>query len=368
MDSSKVETKPLPFSQFLESVWQSGKTDVGLSGFIEPKVSVVELDTSGSDLLHGFEQVGLHPKTRLKCGTFLFPFGCSDLEAHAGVIVDGVDCTGKGYFLAVFNSCDRPTCEICFKNGWARRGGYKIALRLKGFEKYGEVYHIIASVPPSDYDLPYAVQCENTRKALLKRHVIGGEMTVHAVRGDKRKFSLHFHVLGFIENHFYDRCRHCVGADCSKCSGFEGLTNRLRKGEGKKKGDGYIIKVLEQRKKSFSSDEPNIGGTAFYQLTHASVLKGVERFHVWTWFGVCGYNKEHVEVEVKQKGCLICRQVLVKHVYTGSRPLSDFKQGGSLRESLFDVVEDGVRVFEESGGESCKSPSVNMRDCVDRDV
>jgi len=364
MGSSKSQR----FSEFLESIWRSGNEQVGLSGLLEPKISP-KVELAVDDGLHGFEQVGLHPKTKWDCGTYAHHLACTDIEAHVGVKVDGVDCTGKGYGFAIFHSCDKPTCCVCFRDGWARRGSQKIEKRLEAFsKKYGEVYHIIASPSPSDYDLPFDVICENTRKALAKRHVIGGCMIVHAVRVDKRKFSIHFHCLAFIENNYYDKCRHCVGADCHKCDGFEGLTMRLRKGDSHKKGDGYIIKVLSKRNKSYISDKPNIGGTAFYQLTHASVLKNVERFHVWTWFGVCGYNKNHDDVEVKKKVCLVCGQDLVKHAYTGSRPLSDFKRGGSLLNCLLDVVEDGVRVFAEIGGGSYESPSANMRGGIDKDV
>jgi hypothetical protein len=363
-----VDNSKQRFSEFLETVWRSGNSDVGLSGLLEPKVSS-KVELAVDDGLHGFEQVGMRPRTNRKCGTYAHQMACLDVEAHAGVTVDGVDCTGKGYAVTVFHSCDKPSCSVCFRDGWARRGSQKIALRLKAFtEKYGEVYHIVASPDKRDYDLPYDVICENTRKAVAKRFVIGGCMIVHAVRKDKRVFSIHFHILGFIKAGYYDKCRHCVGADCHKCDGFEGLTRRLRKGEGKKKGDGYLIKVLEKRNKSYTSDEPNVGGTAFYQLTHASVLKNVERFHVWTWFGVCGYNKEHVDVEVEKKVCPICKKDLGKYVYTGSRPLSDFKHGASVRVCLFDVVEDGVKVFSEVGSGSYRSPSVNMRDGIDRDV
>ena len=367
MGSLKTEQS---FSEFLESIWRSGQSDVGLSEFAEPKVSS-KVELTVDDGLHGFEQVGLHPKTKWDCGTYLHHLACSDLDAHAGVVVDGVDCTGKGYGFPIFRSCDKPTCEKCFRDGWARRGGYKIALRLKAFTaQYGEVYHIIASIPPSDYDLPYDVQVENTRKALAKRHVIGGLTMPHAVRGDKRKFSMHFHCLAFIEKGYYDGCRHCVGADCHKCDGFEGLTMRLNKGDGKRKGDVYIIKVLSQRNKSYTSDEPNVGGTAFYQLTHASVLKNVNRFHVWTYFGVCGYNKRHADVVVKKKVCLICAKGLSKYAYTGSRPMSDFKgiSAGRLQDCLIDVEENGVRVYREIGSEDCKPSPFGVGDGIGRNV
>jgi len=350
------------FSEFLETVWQSGKSDVGLSGFMEPKVSS-KVELAVDDGLHGFEQVGMRPRTNLKCGTWRHPFGCSDVKAHAGKIVDGVDCTNKVYMPSVFHSCDKPTCKICFRDGWARRGSHKIESRLEFFsKKYGEVFHIVASPDPSTYDLPYEVQLEHTRVALAKRLVVGGCMIVHAVRKDKRKFSIHFHVLGFIKAGYYDKCRCCVGADCHKCEGFEGLTRRLRK------ADGFLIKVLEKRKKSYFSDKPNIGGTAFYQLTHASVLKNVVRFHVWTWFGVCAYNKGAVEEEVKPMVCLICGQDLHKHAYTGSLPLTVFKRGFSLKVCLFDAEEEGERVFTEVSSDSYKSPSANLRDGIDRDV
>lgn len=344
------------FSEFLERIWRSGNEQVGLSG-LESLGAVVssKVELAVEDPLHEWEQVGSRPKTNSKCQTWKWLQGCSDVEAHKGKIVDGVDCSNKVYMPLVVHSCDKPTCELCFRD-WARRGSQKIDRRLVFFSKrYGEVFHVVASPDPSTYGLPYEVQFERHIVALKKRYMIGGCSIVHAVRKDKRKFSIHFHVLGFFEAGYYDKCRRCVGANCYKCDGFEGLTRRLRKGDGDKKGDGFLIKVLEKRNKSYYSDKPNIGGTAFYQLTHASVLKGVERFHVWRWWGVCAYNKGGIEEgEVKPLGCLICGQDLHKHVYTGSRPLSVFKRGFSLKTCLYDAEEDGVRVFREMGGEDMR--------------
>ena len=72
------------------------------------------------------------------------------------------------------------------------------------------------------------------------------------------------------------KCRHCRDKICigngnfNRCNGFEAGTRRLNV------NDGYIVKVLGSRKTIF--------GTAWYQLNHASVKKGVSRFHVATWF------------------------------------------------------------------------------------
>ena len=100
-----------------------------------------------------------------------------------------------------------------------------------------------------------------------------------------------FHCLGFVRGG-YSRCLSCPNGDfpslgvCGGCDGFEAVTRRLNLGytdaKGRRhEGDGYLVKVLGERK--------TVGGTAWYQLNHASVKVGVERFHVATWWGVVSY-------------------------------------------------------------------------------
>lgn len=108
--------------------------------------------------------------------------------------------------------------------------------------------------------------------------------------------------------------------------------------------DGYLVKVLAERKTVF--------GTAWYQLNHASVKRGVKRFHVATWWGVCSYRKLKVTVEYKKSVCPICQHELVEHLYCGRKRdvldvLSSDRSSCGKREFLADLEEDGRRVWVE---------------------
>jgi hypothetical protein len=350
------------FSDFLESIWQSSKSDVGLSGFMEEKVSSTELEVLGYDPISGFQYVGMEEATRANCGKPMFLNGCSDGEAHKGVVVDGVLCTGKSFMQIVLNSCDRPTCKVCL-NSWKVRLANKIGSRLFELSKrFGKVEHITVSPPKKDYGLPFEVLRRKAEAVALSRGV-SGNMIVHAFRGHSRRsttFSIHFHVMGFVEGGF-DRCRSCVHkrGDCKVCDGFKG---RQVRGFAK---DGYIVKVLSERQnvhaKYLDKGEtfrPNVVGTLVYELGHATVLRGVKRFHVSVWFGKCAYSNAKVKVVVKKRCCPICGQELVKHVYRGSLPLSVFKRSGGVKECLYDTVVNDERVFVEVGSSGYPSSSV----------
>ena len=80
-------------------------------------------------------------------------------------------------------------------------------------------------------------------------------------------------------------------------------------------------------------------GTAWYQLNHASVKKGVVRFHVATWFGNCSYRKLKVTAEMRKSVCPICQHDLVKMRYHGSKlDVWMLSYGGGF---FADFVEEG---------------------------
>jgi len=121
--------------------------------------------------------------------------------------------------------------------------------------------------------------------------------------------------------------------------GFEGRTRRAFD------KDGYIVKVLGKRK--------TVGGTAWYQLNHASLVNGVNRFHVATWFGVCSYRRLKVTVEYKKNVCPICRHDLLEIRYLGGKRSVSDCYGSSVglcgkRDSYEDYEEDGRVVWAES--------------------
>ena len=96
--------------------------------------------------------------------------------------------------------------------------------------------------------------------------------------------------------------------------------------------------------------------TAWYQLNHASIKRGVKRFHVATWFGVCSYRKLNVKVEKKKSFCPICGKELLKLHYLGVRRI--VKERGSP-----DYVGSFVDDLVDSDGSPnwCEAPSGSYR-------
>lgn len=260
-----------------------------------------------------FQPVGRGVKSSEFCGVHRGFKVCKDVEAHRGVVKGGVDYTGKIVVRHKHWWCTKPSCPVCFIRGWAVREARFFERRLDLAVKrgFGKVEHVIVSVPSEDYGLHDKVLREKVREALKARGVFAGGRIYHHFRIDRErdvlKVGRHYHVLGFVEGGF-DVCRNCVHSgrdECRRCSGFKG---REMKGYER---DGYIVKVTDERVTVF--------GSAWYQLNHASVKLGIERFHAVTWFGKMGYNnfksvKFDLKAEVK---CPICEGEMVDCRYDG---------------------------------------------------
>lgn len=303
----------------------------------------VESDSDVEPLENGwgsfgdYQLVGNGVKTNEFCGKYMSLKGCLRVDLHNLITLDGVNFKGKVFRRLVHSWCDKPSCPICFKHGWAVREAGKIEGRLaEASKRFGQVEHIACSVPLTDYGLSYEALRKKAVNVLYGVGVIGGVMLLHAFRYDLRKhwyWSPHFHVLGFIFGG-YSRCRHCKGGDCYACDGVEGKCYKAYR------ENGYIVKVFGERR--------NVFGTAWYQLNHASVRVGVRRFHVATWFGVCSYRKLKVTVERRKALCPICQHELESLRYFGGknfvvdRSSPDFK-----REFFADYEEDGRPVWFE---------------------
>ena len=293
-----------------------------------------------------YELVGHGEMTNSECGVFKKFMGCLNVELHNGVRWFYPDLPKDAVFVkSVYHSCDKPTCPVCFKYGWAVRQATRMEARLKeAARRFGLVEHIVASVPHNEYGLSLEALRERAVKILASRGVIGGSMIFHGFRYRNRRMAWktglpvgwfwnpHFHVLGFIGGEGYGKCRNCkyqvekTYEKCRGCDGFEGVTRR----EFEK--DGYIVVVLGKRK--------TIGGTAWYQLNHSSIKRGVKKSHAATWFGVCSYRKLKLingkDVGVKHK-CPICACDLVRVRYLGVfSELSISRRGEIL--SMFDAI------------------------------
>jgi len=274
-----------------------------------------------------YQVVGNGVVTNEKCGTFSTHSGCLRGDLHEGVKLNGVDCSGKGFFRVVLNSCHRASCPVCYES-WGGREAHKIEGRLlEASKQYGLVEHFIASVPPERYGLSFDACRKFILKALGVRGIFGGCMIFHFFRWNKyHKFwyrSPHFHVLGFVKGG-YARCRACVDKKCEgrnreflKCDGFESLTRRCFE------SDGVIVKVAEDRY-GVKGKRRSVFDTAQYQLSHASIRTDAKRANAVFWFGVVSYRRFKFKVEKRRVLCPICESELVKVRYVGVVGLENF--------------------------------------------
>ena len=321
-----------------------------------------EPEVQNSWFSHGeYILVGHGKQTNEKCGTFLSYYGCLREDLHNLVTLDGYDYHGKGFAKKVFRSCDRPECPICFKRGWAVTAAGRIERRIREAEKrFGKALHIVVSVPDADFGLTYESLQKKVVKVMSDRGIIGGCKIFHAFRyansAESRRrnvpcgwfFSPHFHVLGFIGGSGYGHCRNIADfpVKCKACSGFEGVTRRCYDKEGGRSGSGYIVKVLAERK--------TIGGTAWYQLNHASVRRGSKNSHVASWFGCCSYHKLKIingdlDVGVKFSKCPICGEDLVRLRFLGDFSKLNVSRAGDIVD-LYDEVGNPLWEVRSSKG------------------
>jgi len=202
-------------------------------------------------------------------------------------------------------------------------------------KRFGQVEHIVCSVPVRDYGLGYDVLRHRVVKVLRDRGVIGGVLIFHGFRYSLREWwywSPHFHVLGFIAGGY--RCRGCKRKCFKGCEGFDNRNYRCYE------KDGYVVKVLGKRK--------TIGGTAWYQLNHSSIDITKKRFHVSTLFGVVSYRKLKIESGGSRRYvCPVCGHNLEKLRYVGDVK-EIFCWHGALREDC--VKRDFFDFYENERG------------------
>lgn len=208
-------------------------------------------------------------------------------------------------------SCDKPSCQVCYKFGWAVREGRKVGARFEEASKrYGVVDHFSASVPLDWFQLSYKALVKRVLKACSDRGVIGGCLIFHRDRFNWVNncrvpyWSFHFHILGFAPDR--QKCRDCKKVCFRGCGGF--IDRNYRIGER----DGCVFKVLGQRK--------TVEGTAWYTLNHSSYRVDMKRSNVVRWFGVCSYRRLKVKIEKRKEGCPACGEELIKLLYFGSDP------------------------------------------------
>ena len=324
----------------------SGKPSVSKASNVLPAVLEDDFDdepVESSNFSFGdFQLVGHGEVTNENCGRFSgYYYGCLRTELHDKITLAGKNFTGKVYGKPFFHSCDKPSCPVCYRYGWAVREAKRIEARLlEASKRFGLVEHIVATFPPKYYHLTYKRLRLKAVEILKCRGVVGGCLIFHGFRFNLRQcwyWSPHFHSLGFILGG-YGKCRGCRDAHTLACKGCGGWLDRHYRAFEK---DGCIVKVKGKRKKSYYGNKPNIFGTAWYLLHHASVKKGVKRFHVVTWFGNCSYRKLKVTAEYRKSVCPVCQHDLVKIGYGGVKRFVTNRNSPSFRRVLFEDMDEG---------------------------
>ena len=93
---------------------------------------------------HGdFQLVGHGEVTNDFCGKFLSYKGCLRADLHNLITLDGKNFKGKVFTRRVHHWCNKPSCPVCFKSGWAVREAGNIEARLaEASKRFGLVEHI----------------------------------------------------------------------------------------------------------------------------------------------------------------------------------------------------------------------------------
>lgn len=288
--------------------------------------------------------VGRGVKSSTLCGVHVGYNVCKDVEAHKGIVKNGVDYTDTIGVRHRHLWCKNAGCYICFIRGWSTARARKIEARLSlAVEReYGVVEHIVVSAPQEAYGLSEYVLRKKARAVLASCGIVAGVSIFHGFRVNKERMVLawgsHYHVLGFVDGG-YDRCRECKGGDCYACDGIQGKLYRAYR------ENGWIVRILDKRE--------TVYGTSWYLLHHSTLRLGVKRFHAITWFGRCAYNnfktKGLIDCKAEIK-CFICGGEMVKCFYTGK--LSFAKNVGDADyEPFFAVpVSESDNFIEVVGG------------------
>jgi hypothetical protein len=213
------------------------------------------------------------------------------------------------YIKKVKDNCKRAECPICYKS-WLRESTQNTVKRINSGapNKRAKSIHVTISPPKSEYKAfkfkdSYLKIRRKAIRLLKKAGMQGGALIYHPYREIKSKklwyFSPHFHTAGY------------------------GWINSSEV----YKSTNLIVKNHRVRK--------SLGGTVYYQLSHAGVKKG---HHVITWYGCLSWKRLRLPKEKADKEkCPICGNILRPVIYRGigDNPLADT----DIKELYTDSIE-----------------------------
>jgi hypothetical protein len=258
-----------------------------------------------------YSPVGRGPVTNSECGRHRFYEKCTTPELHRG------EFENKDVWHNFCKSCGRPSCNRCFKYGWAVREANNIDSRFLTAEDvlgfpYLSVEHCQASVPNSDYGLSYEDLSGRAILVLKGSGGLGGNIIFHPFRKDyvvrDLVFSPHFHSLCYLKDNY--KCRSCGHLKCSGkmrlycgfkglCDGFEQVTRRAHV------GDGWIVS-LAKNERGVVEKRKSLFGTSWYQLEHSGLKVDSVRFQIVKWWGNLNYGKLKTVRHRLEYKCVAC--------------------------------------------------------------
>lgn len=288
-----------------------------------------------------FQLIGHGKQTNQYCGQYVGLKVCLNVDLHGLMRLDGKSYVGKIARRIVHNSCNRPSCPVCYVS-WVMRTARKMAFILgEASKQFGRVEHLSCSVPVKDYGLSYKESRSKAIKVLKSRGVIGGSLIFHGARFNRIKgwhFSPHWHSLAFLLDGY--KCRCCDHKNnCVKgCGGLDDVNWQ------KYQVDKWYVKILSPFSKS-----RNVRKTASYELGHCTVRVDSRHSRVVSYFGVVSYRKFKISDEVRAKWktdnverCWICGYELKRGEYVGVKPfVVDRNSFEFQRDSEVDYLENG---------------------------
>jgi len=187
---------------------------------------------------------------------------------------------------------------VCYKS-WLVKTTEKMVDRIEGGKPstHRKPIHVTVSPAPSEWDKFKTLDGfrKLRRKAIKisKQAGIKGGCTVpHPYRENRKthlwRWSPHIHVIGY-----------------GWVTGTKQIYNKT----------GWIVQNHRIRK--------TVGGTAYYQLTHAGIRQGI---HAVSWFGILSWkNLKRDPMRAEPETCPICGNRLRAVIYlgTGDNPMSD---------------------------------------------
>ena len=286
--------------------------------------------------------VGRGPPRSSFCGKHKAWWKCDEVDLHTG------EFAGKDIWHNQVMGCHSPSCCVCFKYDWAVLEANRIESRFfTAQDKLGipvtSIEHCIGSTPKRDYKSSFDAMCLKATSAFVVSGATGGVIIFHSHRKDLKRrdlyFSPHFHglvVLGGIHGG-YSRCRSCVKVGCCwDCDGFEGVTRRAHV------DDGWIVSMAKNSKGVVETRKV-LFGTAWYQLEHSGLQRGVKNFRNVRWFGSLANCKLKTVVRPVRVRCAVCKSEMHLDYPIGVEPvISNRGEKGFVKNFYSDHVEGDV--------------------------